>query len=89
MTQFWFCFANAFTGKNLYEEWTLSVFNVIFASLPVITFAILDEDVGKTFVLNNPQLYVEGQKNSLFTPRSLIFLFNILFNILFNFFDIL
>ena len=71
-TQFLFCLFNAFTGTSMYESWTLSVYNVVFTSLPVITFAILDEDVGRKFVLTNPQLYMEGQKNRLFTPSKFI-----------------
>jgi magnesium-transporting ATPase (P-type) len=44
------------------------LYNVVFTALPIITFAILDEDIGRGNVLKNPQLYIDGQKNRLFKP---------------------
>ena len=38
----------------------------------MISFAVLDEDIGKDNVMQNPQLYVDGQKNTLFTPFKFI-----------------
>jgi len=66
--QFWYTFFSGYSGQTLFEQYTLGVYNIIFTGLPIITFAILDEDVSRKNILQNPQLYVDGQKNTLFTP---------------------
>lgn len=67
MTQFWYAIFNGFTGQSLFEQWTLAIYNVVFTSLPIIIFACVDEDVCRATVLENPQLYKDGQSNALFT----------------------
>ncbi len=67
MTQFWYAIFNAFTGQSLFEQWTLAIYNVVFTSIPIIIFAAVDEDVSRDTVLRNPQLYKDGQTNTLFT----------------------
>lgn len=67
MTQFWFAIFNQFTGQSLFEQWTLALYNVVFTSLPIVVFAVMDEDVSRATVLDNPQLYKDGQSNALFT----------------------
>merc|ERR1712176_437363 len=67
MTQFWFTIFNSFTGQSLYEEWTLALYNVLWTAIPIIIFAVLDEDVSPKTVMANPQLYRAGQDNTLFT----------------------
>jgi|JI10StandDraft_1071094.scaffolds.fasta_scaffold562079_2 magnesium-transporting ATPase (P-type) len=67
MTQFWYAIFNGFTGQSLFEQWTLAIYNVVFTSIPIIIFACVDEDVCRATVLENPQLYKDGQANALFT----------------------
>jgi phospholipid-transporting ATPase len=67
MTQFWYAIFNGFTGQSLFEQWTLAIYNVVFTSVPIVFFAVVDEDVSRGTVLRNPQLYKDGQTNALFT----------------------
>lgn len=57
---------NAYTGTSLYENWSLTVFNVLFTSLPVIFLGIFEKDLSQDTLLAVPELYTFGQKNQGF-----------------------
>ena len=68
-TQFWFTFVNGFSGQTLYERWTLAAYNVAFTFFPILLYGLQDKDVQDETVLNNPQLYISGQKKYHFNIR--------------------
>lgn len=41
----------SFSGEPAYNDWVLSLYNVIFTSLPVIALGVLDQDVSARFCL--------------------------------------
>lgn len=55
-----------FTGTSLYENWSLTIFNGIFTSLPVIVLGILDQDLKAETLLRFPELYNFGQESKGF-----------------------
>jgi len=57
---------NGYTGTSLYESWSLSMFNTLFTSLPVIFLGIFEQDLSATTLLAVPELYVQGQRNAAF-----------------------
>ncbi|TPX10958.1 uncharacterized protein E0L32_008164 [Thyridium curvatum] len=60
---------NGFTGTSLYENWSLTVFNTLFTSLPVILIGIFEKDLRAETLLAVPELYTFGQRNSAFSFR--------------------
>jgi phospholipid-translocating ATPase len=54
---------NGFTGTSLFESTTLTVFNTLFTSLPVIIPGIFERDLSAETLLAVPELYAFGQKN--------------------------
>jgi phospholipid-transporting ATPase len=70
MTQFWYIFSNAFSGEVIYESWTLSFFNVIFAVLPPFAMGIFDQFISARLLDRYPQLYQLGQKGVFFKMHS-------------------
>ena len=46
-----------YTGTSLYESWSLSMFNTLFTSLPVIFMGIFEKDVRAATLLAVPELY--------------------------------
>lgn len=66
MTQFWYVFRNAYSGEVIYESWTLSFYNVIFAVLPPFAMGIFDQFVSARLLDRYPQLYQLGQKGVFF-----------------------
>ncbi|CAK9151264.1 unnamed protein product [Ilex paraguariensis] len=62
----------SFSAKPAYNDWFLSLYNVVFTSLPVIALGIFDQDVSARFCLKFPLLYQEGVQNVLFSWRRII-----------------
>ncbi|CAJ0903629.1 5112_t:CDS:2, partial [Entrophospora sp. SA101] len=50
-----------FSGTSLYESWTLSFYNTLFSSLPVLVIGIFEKDLNQETLLGFPQLYTIGQ----------------------------
>jgi len=67
-TLFWFSTENAFSAQALFDDGYQSLYNVIFTSMPVMVFAILDRDLEPEIVQRHPELYSVGQFNIRFTP---------------------
>jgi phospholipid-translocating ATPase len=58
-----------YTGTSLYEQWSLSMFNTLFTSLPVLVLGIFERDLSAATLLAVPELYMKGQKNGAFGFR--------------------
>ncbi len=71
MTQFWYAFYSGFSGQTLYDGWYLAFFNVTSTALPVMVFALFDQDVGRTMSLRWPELYSSGQRRESFNAKLL------------------
>ncbi|EFA86147.1 P-type ATPase [Heterostelium album PN500] len=71
MTQFWFGIFNLYSVQTLFDSLSIAVFNVIFTGLPIIIYAIFDQDVGAASSMKYPQLYKSGQKDSEFNLKIL------------------
>lgn len=57
---------NGYTGTSLFEPASLTVFNTLFTSLPVILLGIFEQDMRAETLLAVPELYTFGQKNMAF-----------------------
>ena len=56
-----------YTGTSLYESWSLSMFNTLFTSLPVIFMGIFEQDLSSNTLLAVPELYHSlGPRNAGF-----------------------
>lgn len=55
-----------YTGTSLYESWSLSMFNTLFTSLPVIFMGIFEKDLEAMTLLAIPELYTLGHNNGGF-----------------------
>lgn len=56
-----------FTGTSLHESWSLSMFNTLFTSLPVLCIGIFERDLKPSTLLAVPELYAKGQNNESFS----------------------
>ncbi|KAL9225798.1 hypothetical protein vseg_001681 [Gypsophila vaccaria] len=67
----------SFSGQPAYNDWFLSLYNVLFTSLPAIALGVFDQDVSARYCLKFPLLYQEGVQNVLFSWfRILCWMFN-------------
>jgi magnesium-transporting ATPase (P-type) len=55
-----------FTGTSMYESWSLSMFNTLFTSLPVLCIGIFEQDLSPVTLIAVPELYYKGQQNRCF-----------------------
>ncbi|XP_057517399.1 putative phospholipid-transporting ATPase 9 isoform X2 [Amaranthus tricolor] len=65
-TLFFYEAYTSFSGEPAYNEWYLTLYNIMFTSFPVIALGVLDQDVSAQSCLKFPQLYQEGAQNILF-----------------------
>ena len=63
---------NGYTGTSLYEPISLTVFNTLFTSLPVVLVGIFEQDLCRETLLAVPELYTFGQKNLGFNFKQYI-----------------
>ena len=72
--QFVFGFYCNFTGQTIIDDWFITLFNLLFTSLPLGARALLDHDVkpedGEIIKLMLPFLYLENRENPIFTVRN-------------------
>jgi len=65
---FYYQFYNGYSGQALVDSITAGMFNVVFSSMPILLFAVLDRPVGSlTAFIRYPQLYNKRDNNSLST----------------------
>jgi phospholipid-translocating ATPase len=60
---------NGYTGTSFYEPWSLSMFNTLFTSLPVIFMGVFEKDLAASTLLAAPELYMKGQRNGGFSIK--------------------
>ncbi|KAK3358928.1 hypothetical protein B0T25DRAFT_588001 [Lasiosphaeria hispida] len=63
---------NGFTGTSLFESTSLTVFNTVFTSLPVILPGIFEKDLSAATLMAVPELYTFGQRNRAFNFKQYI-----------------
>lgn len=67
LTQGLFQIFTGFSGTSLYEQWTLSFYNTLFSSLPVMVVGMFEQDLKASTLLLVPELYTFGQHNRGFS----------------------
>ncbi|RPA71295.1 P-type ATPase [Ascobolus immersus RN42] len=60
---------NGYTGTSFFESWSLSMFNTLFTSLPVIVLGTFEKDLAASTLLAVPELYIQGPQNRRFNFR--------------------
>ncbi|ODV97125.1 hypothetical protein PACTADRAFT_84362 [Pachysolen tannophilus NRRL Y-2460] len=69
MTQFWYVFANCFSGESIIESWTLTFYNVFFTVAPPFVLGVFDQFISARFLERYPQLYRLGQQSVFFNTN--------------------
>ncbi|XP_066469343.1 phospholipid-transporting ATPase IC [Tiliqua scincoides] len=69
LVHFWYSFFNGFSAQTAYEDWFITLYNVLYTSLPVLLVGLLDQDVSDKLSLRFPSLYFSGQRDLLFNYK--------------------
>ncbi|XP_073899862.1 phospholipid-transporting ATPase IB-like isoform X2 [Castor canadensis] len=65
----WFTFVNGFSGQILFERWSISLYNVIFTSLPPFVLGIFEQCCSQMSLLKYPELYKIPQTGQIFNTK--------------------
>ncbi|AET40363.1 aminophospholipid-translocating P4-type ATPase DNF3 Ecym_5627 [Eremothecium cymbalariae DBVPG len=66
LTQLIFQRNTMFSGTSQYEPWSLSMFNTLFTSLPVLCIGMFEKDLKPLTLLAVPELYITGRLSQSF-----------------------
>ncbi|NXY86899.1 AT8B1 ATPase, partial [Alcedo cyanopectus] len=69
LVHIWYSFFNGYSAQTAYEDWFITLYNVLYSSLPVLLVGLLDQDVSDKLSLRFPRLYILGQKDLLFNYK--------------------
>ncbi|XP_061586600.1 probable phospholipid-transporting ATPase IM [Cololabis saira] len=67
---FWYAFFCGFSAQTVYDEWFITLFNMMYTALPVLGMSLFDQDVNDVWSFQHPQLYVPGQLNRYFNKSA-------------------
>ncbi|CAJ1071258.1 phospholipid-transporting ATPase ID-like [Xyrichtys novacula] len=66
---FWYAFFCGFSAQTVYDEWFITLYNLVYTALPVLGMSLFDQDVNDRWSFQYPQLYTPGQLNQYFSKN--------------------
>ncbi|XP_062984436.1 phospholipid-transporting ATPase ID-like isoform X2 [Elgaria multicarinata webbii] len=72
LLHFWYGFFSGFSAQTVYDEWFITLYNMVYTSMPVLGMSLFDQDVDDRWSLQFPQLYAPGQENRYFNKREFV-----------------
>ncbi|XP_032809728.2 phospholipid-transporting ATPase IC-like isoform X1 [Petromyzon marinus] len=69
LVHFWFSFFNGFSAQAVYDDWYITLYNMLYSALPVLVMGLFDQDVSDSKSFKFPELYETGQKNLNFNYK--------------------
>ncbi|KAL6472709.1 hypothetical protein MHYP_G00188970 [Metynnis hypsauchen] len=69
---FWYGFFCGFSAQTVYDEWFITMYNLVYTALPIIGLSLFDQDVNDRWSMQYPQLYAPGQKNQYFNKMAFV-----------------
>uniref|UniRef100_A0A3B4AST8 Phospholipid-transporting ATPase n=1 Tax=Periophthalmus magnuspinnatus TaxID=409849 RepID=A0A3B4AST8_9GOBI len=67
---FWYAFFCGFSAQTVYDEWFITLYNLVYTALPVLGMSLFEQDVNDAWSFQHPQLYVPGQLNLYFSKKA-------------------
>uniref|UniRef100_A0A3Q1CJN1 Phospholipid-transporting ATPase n=1 Tax=Amphiprion ocellaris TaxID=80972 RepID=A0A3Q1CJN1_AMPOC len=67
---FWYAFFCGFSAQTVYDEWFITLYNLVYTALPVLGMSLFEQDVNDVWSFQHPQLYVPGQLNLYFSKKA-------------------
>uniref|UniRef100_A0A8C5FJE0 Phospholipid-transporting ATPase n=1 Tax=Gadus morhua TaxID=8049 RepID=A0A8C5FJE0_GADMO len=69
---FWYAFFCGFSAQTVYDEWFITLYNLVYTALPVLGMSLFDQDVNDRWSSQHPQLYSPGQLNLYFSKKAFV-----------------
>mmetsp|Transcript_32158 Transcript_32158/g.37083 ORF Transcript_32158/g.37083 Transcript_32158/m.37083 type:complete len:387 (-) Transcript_32158:46-1206(-) len=67
---FWFAFLDGFSGQVIYNQVIVQFFNILFASTPIMIYAVFDKEISDSVLMREAYYYLQGPKNKLFNAKT-------------------
>ncbi|XP_043943078.1 phospholipid-transporting ATPase ID-like [Protopterus annectens] len=72
LVHFWYGGFCGFSAQTVYDEWYITLYNLVYTSLPVLGMSLFDQDVNDRWSLEFPKLYKPGQQNIYFNKKEFV-----------------
>ncbi|XP_053556992.1 phospholipid-transporting ATPase ID [Bombina bombina] len=72
LVHFWYGFFCGFSAQTVYDEWFITLYNLVYTSLPVLGMSLFDQDVDDRWSMDFPGLYKPGQTNTYFNIKEFL-----------------
>nr|XP_033791803.1 phospholipid-transporting ATPase ID-like isoform X2 [Geotrypetes seraphini]XP_033791812.1 phospholipid-transporting ATPase ID-like isoform X2 [Geotrypetes seraphini]XP_033791822.1 phospholipid-transporting ATPase ID-like isoform X2 [Geotrypetes seraphini]XP_033791829.1 phospholipid-transporting ATPase ID-like isoform X2 [Geotrypetes seraphini]XP_033791838.1 phospholipid-transporting ATPase ID-like isoform X2 [Geotrypetes seraphini] len=72
LVHFWYAFFCGFSAQTVYDEWYITLYNLVYTSLPVLGMSLCDQDVDDHWSMEHPLLYEPGQMNRYFNKKEFV-----------------
>ncbi|EHB13594.1 Putative phospholipid-transporting ATPase ID [Heterocephalus glaber] len=69
MVHFWLGFFCGFSAQTVYDQHFITLYNIVYTSLPVLAVGVFAQDVPEQRSMEYPKLYEPGQLNLLFNKQ--------------------
>ncbi|XP_061553465.1 phospholipid-transporting ATPase ID-like isoform X3 [Phycodurus eques] len=66
---FWYAFFCGFSAQTVYDEWFITMYNLVYTALPVLGMSLFDQDVNDRWSFQYPKLYSPGPLNVYFNKK--------------------
>lgn len=63
---------NGFSGQVIYNQVIVQFFNILFASAPIVFYAVLDKEIDPKILMREPAYYLQGPKSKRLSQLQLI-----------------
>ncbi|XP_069369713.1 phospholipid-transporting ATPase ID [Paralichthys olivaceus] len=68
----WYAFFCGFSAQTVYDEWFITLYNLVYTALPILGLSLFDQDVNDRWSFQYPQLYSPGQLNLYFNKKAFV-----------------
>lgn len=72
LVQFWFAFYCGFSAQTIYDDWIVTMFNILFTSIPPFFYALFEKDIDDDIIDEYPEVYRNIQSGKQFTYSTLV-----------------
>ncbi|XP_032426049.1 phospholipid-transporting ATPase ID-like [Xiphophorus hellerii] len=72
LLHFWYGFFCGFSAQTVYDDWFITIYNMVYTATSVLALGLFDQDVNDRWSFRYPQLYSPGQLNMFFSKRTFV-----------------
>uniref|UniRef100_A0A4W3KKH2 Phospholipid-transporting ATPase n=1 Tax=Callorhinchus milii TaxID=7868 RepID=A0A4W3KKH2_CALMI len=72
LVHFWYGFFCGFSAQTVYDEWFITLYNLVYTALPILAMSLFNQDVNDYWSLAYPQLYEPGQLDLFFNKLEFV-----------------